>query len=104
MVRYLRNRDYLLRLVIVAHLDQYNNGLLKAVIVPHAGYSYSGATAAHSYARIDPSLYDRVFVLVGRISFFFCKWGTVGLIDIFLDRVLLIIIECPTVESLHLNN
>jgi AmmeMemoRadiSam system protein B len=47
----------------VAHLDQYNNGLLKAVIVPHAGYSYSGATAAHSYARIDPSLYDRVFVL-----------------------------------------
>jgi predicted class III extradiol MEMO1 family dioxygenase len=75
MVRYLRNRDYLLRLVIVAHLDQYNNGLLKAVIVPHAGYSYSGATAAHSYARIDPSLYDRVFVLVGRISLFFCRWN-----------------------------
>ncbi|EME28394.1 uncharacterized protein Gasu_40900 [Galdieria sulphuraria] len=47
----------------VGNLEQYSNGLLKAVIVPHAGYSYSGATAAHSYARIDPSLYDRVFIL-----------------------------------------
>ena len=28
---------------------------LKALIGPHAGYSYSGPTAAHGYANIDPS-------------------------------------------------
>lgn len=36
---------------------------LKAVIVPHAGFRYSGATAAFSYAAIDATLYDRVYVL-----------------------------------------
>ncbi|HEU4345513.1 MAG TPA: AmmeMemoRadiSam system protein B [Candidatus Binatia bacterium] len=31
-------------------------------MVPHAGYRYSGACAAHLYARLDPSV-DRVFIL-----------------------------------------
>jgi AmmeMemoRadiSam system protein B len=36
---------------------------LKAVIVPHAGFRYSGATAAYSYAAIDATAYDRIYVL-----------------------------------------
>uniref|UniRef100_A0A7S3EE39 Protein MEMO1 n=1 Tax=Rhodosorus marinus TaxID=101924 RepID=A0A7S3EE39_9RHOD len=36
---------------------------LRAVIAPHAGYSYSGPTAGYAYAAIDPTKYDRVIVL-----------------------------------------
>lgn len=35
----------------------------KAVIAPHAGYSYSGSTAAWAYKTIDPSVIKRVFIL-----------------------------------------
>lgn len=34
-----------------------------AVIAPHAGYSYSGKTAAYAYAPIDVRRFSRVFVL-----------------------------------------
>lgn len=34
-----------------------------AVIVPHAGYQYSGKVACQVYARLDPAAYDRVIVL-----------------------------------------
>ena len=34
-----------------------------AVICPHAGYSYSGSTAAYSYASVDVSRVTRVWVL-----------------------------------------
>lgn len=37
---------------------------LRALIAPHAGYDYSGPTAAYAYAAIDPTRYKRVFVLV----------------------------------------
>ena len=37
--------------------------LLKAVIGPHAGFSYSGPTQAWAYKNIDPEKYDRVFLL-----------------------------------------
>jgi len=33
------------------------------VIAPHAGYSYSGPTAAYAYRHIDPSRVKRVFIL-----------------------------------------
>lgn len=36
---------------------------LKAIIAPHAGYSYSGPSAAWAYKAIDPSAFDRVFIL-----------------------------------------
>ncbi len=47
-----------------------------AVVVPHAGYAYSGSTAAAVYARLDAARYDRVLILApshtvalgGRIS------------------------------------
>jgi AmmeMemoRadiSam system protein B len=56
------------------HLDQQlstwlseaaNNNRLKAraIIAPHAGYSYSGPTAAFAYKHIDPTDIDRVFLL-----------------------------------------
>lgn len=36
---------------------------LAAVIAPHAGYGFSGASAAHAYAAIDAAACDTVFVL-----------------------------------------
>lgn len=36
---------------------------LCALIVPHAGYAYSGRVALAAYARIDPDAYDRVVVI-----------------------------------------
>ncbi len=36
---------------------------VKAVVVPHAGYSYSGAVAAGAYQAVDPHLIKRVIVL-----------------------------------------
>jgi AmmeMemoRadiSam system protein B len=37
--------------------------LLKAIIGPHAGYEYSGSTAAWAYININPLNYNRVFLL-----------------------------------------
>ena len=34
-----------------------------AVLVPHAGYAYSGRVAAAVYARLDPSAYDQVLIM-----------------------------------------
>eukprot|EP01084_Bolivina_argentea_P135923 239428_1 len=36
---------------------------VKAIICPHAGYTYCGATAAYSYHHVDASKIDRVFIL-----------------------------------------
>ncbi|CAF1492000.1 unnamed protein product, partial [Adineta ricciae] len=35
----------------------------RAIIAPHAGYTYSGPTAAFAYKNIDPTDVDRVFLL-----------------------------------------
>ena len=35
---------------------------VRAIIAPHAGYSYSGSTAAYAYKHIDPTDIDRVFL------------------------------------------
>lgn len=35
----------------------------RAVIVPHAGYFYSGSTAAYAYRQVDPNRTRRVFIL-----------------------------------------
>ena len=35
----------------------------RAIIAPHAGFSYSGPTAAFAYDYIDPTDIDRVFLL-----------------------------------------
>ncbi|KAF0712589.1 Aste57867_4776 [Aphanomyces stellatus] len=39
------------------------NKHVRALIAPHAGYAYSGPTAAHAYQHINPSLVDRIFLL-----------------------------------------
>jgi len=38
-------------------------GAARAIIAPHAGYSYSGPTAAWAYKSIQPSQVQRIFVL-----------------------------------------
>jgi len=40
-----------------------NGSAVRALICPHAGYSYSGPTAAWSYKNMDKSKIKRVFVL-----------------------------------------
>ncbi|KAI9296475.1 UPF0103-domain-containing protein [Neoconidiobolus thromboides FSU 785] len=34
-----------------------------AIIVPHAGYSYSGETAAHAFKCVDITKFDKIFIL-----------------------------------------
>ena len=41
-----------LEAMLAAAADQHNHPAPKAIIVPHAGYNYSGETAARAYARI----------------------------------------------------
>ncbi len=36
---------------------------VRALIVPHAGYAYSGKVALEAYARLDPDAYDRAVVI-----------------------------------------
>jgi AmmeMemoRadiSam system protein B len=38
-------------------------GLVRAIVVPHAGYRYCVQTSMHAFAQLRPELYDRVFVL-----------------------------------------
>jgi AmmeMemoRadiSam system protein B len=40
-----------------------NSGIIKSLIVPHAGYRWSGPTAGWGYLNIDPNLYKRVVLL-----------------------------------------
>eukprot|EP00602_Paraphysomonas_sp_CaronLab_P002561 CAMPEP_0185018602 /NCGR_PEP_ID=MMETSP1103-20130426/1268_1 /TAXON_ID=36769 /ORGANISM="Paraphysomonas bandaiensis, Strain Caron Lab Isolate" /LENGTH=263 /DNA_ID=CAMNT_0027548459 /DNA_START=135 /DNA_END=926 /DNA_ORIENTATION=+ len=42
--------------------ERDTGGRLKALVVPHAGYSYAGETAAYAYKQIDPEKYSRVFI------------------------------------------
>ncbi|XP_071480969.1 protein MEMO1-like [Diadema antillarum] len=35
----------------------------KAIIAPHAGYSYCGACGAYAYKQVDPTRIERVFIL-----------------------------------------
>eukprot|EP00744_Colponema_vietnamica_P011462 GILI01016127.1.p1 GENE.GILI01016127.1~~GILI01016127.1.p1 ORF type:complete len:292 (+),score=85.72 GILI01016127.1:834-1709(+) len=42
---------------------QFSENAARAIIAPHAGYRYSGPTAAWAYRHIDPSAISRVFLL-----------------------------------------
>ncbi|CAN8066223.1 unnamed protein product [Agarophyton chilense] len=44
-------------------LPSTNAAVAHAIIAPHAGFSYSGSTAAFAYAAIDPRKFSRVIVL-----------------------------------------
>jgi AmmeMemoRadiSam system protein B len=46
-----------------AKVDTSISGKVKAVIAPHAGYTYCAKTAAHAFVTVDPSLYERVVIL-----------------------------------------
>ncbi|KAK3907851.1 Protein MEMO1 [Frankliniella fusca] len=52
-----RQLDGWLQVVNVAHRPA------RAIIAPHAGYSYCGACAAFAYKQVDASLVKRIFVL-----------------------------------------
>mmetsp|Transcript_12612 Transcript_12612/g.13020 ORF Transcript_12612/g.13020 Transcript_12612/m.13020 type:complete len:250 (+) Transcript_12612:55-804(+) len=43
--------------------NENNKKRLKAIISPHAGYRYSGSTAAYGYGKINPNIISRVFIL-----------------------------------------
>jgi hypothetical protein len=53
-------------------------GILRAVIVPHAGYRYSGAIAARAYRQIEGSGFTRV-ILVGPSHYLAFKGVSVNL-------------------------
>jgi len=41
---------------------QENNYNVRAIIAPHAGYAYSGETAAYAYDIINPEKINRIFI------------------------------------------
>lgn len=45
--------------------EKSKNKVLKGVIVPHAGYSFSGPCAAHSYKEIAESKKPDLFIILG---------------------------------------
>ena len=50
--------------ISVPKTHKAENGILKGIIGPHAGYDYCLSTAGHSYANIiDPAQYKRVILL-----------------------------------------
>ncbi|KAJ3324431.1 Protein memo1 [Boothiomyces sp. JEL0866] len=55
--------------ILNQQLDQFLNSTnvqpsnARAIIAPHAGYRYSGETAAYAYNAISPETIDRVFLL-----------------------------------------
>lgn len=42
---------------------KFTHGPAKAIISPHAGYSYCGATAAYAFKHVEPKDIDTVFIL-----------------------------------------
>ncbi len=45
--------------------EEQTKGRIKAVIVPHAGYYFSGGCAAHAYKKITESKSPDTFILIG---------------------------------------
>ncbi|KAI0987574.1 hypothetical protein GJ496_004513 [Pomphorhynchus laevis] len=43
--------------------DAAKNYSVKAIIAPHAGYTYSGRTAGFGYKQINPNNIETVFIL-----------------------------------------
>ena len=55
--------DHMIEKAYEAATISNNDGLIRAVIVPHAGYTYCLKTSLYAYKNIDPDKYDRVFIL-----------------------------------------
>lgn len=53
---------------MIAAADPRSAGEVRGLIVPHAGYVYSGPIAATAYALLDPASFERV-VLIGPSHF-----------------------------------
>ncbi|MBN1971311.1 MAG: AmmeMemoRadiSam system protein B [Candidatus Delongbacteria bacterium] len=64
-------------------VDSSFDSSVKAIIVPHAGYVYSGQTAAKVYSLLDSKSYDRVFIVAPSHRYSF-KGVTVSRYDSFL--------------------
>eukprot|EP00026_Physarum_polycephalum_P010905 Phypoly_transcript_11091.p1 GENE.Phypoly_transcript_11091~~Phypoly_transcript_11091.p1 ORF type:complete len:264 (+),score=30.43 Phypoly_transcript_11091:85-876(+) len=67
----------------------------KAIIVPHAGYRYSGPSAAHGYKALNPDSIKQIFVLGPSHHEYFTKCGLSKLAEyetpignLIVDRVL----------------
>jgi MEMO1 family protein len=69
-------------------------GLIKAIMVPHAGYDYSASVAAESYKAIEANKYDNVFMICNSHTAYFSgiaiddhnTWATpLGDVDVNLD-------------------
>jgi AmmeMemoRadiSam system protein B len=53
-------------------------GTLEILVVPHAGYAYSGETAAFAYAQVDPARFDRVVIIGPSHHVYMQKCGLSG--------------------------
>ncbi|KAJ7416006.1 Protein MEMO1 [Willisornis vidua] len=61
--------DYLVRPQLNAQLEgwlsqvQSTKRPARAIIAPHAGYTYCGSCAAHAYKQVDPNITRKIFIL-----------------------------------------
>lgn len=77
-----------------------SNGNVRAAICPHAGYSYSGPSAAHSYRHLDPSKVERVFIL-GPSHHHYTKRCELSQLSTYLTPVGNLTLDRSVIDSLH---
>ncbi len=93
-----------LRRLVRAHLDNAGEpgarGRIRALVVPHAGYRYSGPVAAHAYRLIQGRAFKRVVLIgpshrlrfdgvsVGRYEAYETPLGRVAVDRAFVDRLM----------------
>jgi AmmeMemoRadiSam system protein B len=74
-------------------------GVLKGVVVPHAGYMYSGAVAAHAYRLLDKRTVRRV-ILIGPSHRFGFKGVSVNLQSAYETPLGVVPVDLETVRKL----
>ncbi|XP_067943762.1 protein MEMO1-like [Watersipora subatra] len=72
----------------------------RAIIAPHAGFSYSGPTAAYAYKQIDPSMVNKVFIL-GPSHHVHLKGCALTATSICHTPLYDLIVDRPITEKLH---
>ena len=73
---------------------------LKALIVPHAGYTYSGEIAAHGYSHIRHHAYRRVIIIGPSHRYMLKNSGSILPVDTYKTPLGEICLDVPFIEKL----
>jgi AmmeMemoRadiSam system protein B len=75
-------------------------GTAKAIIVPHAGYRYSGPSAAYGYKALNPETTKRIFVLGPSHHAYFTRCGLSQLVE-YETPLRNLVVDRQITEELH---